>query len=87
MKPNPNSTIYWVAKATLKIHKKFEIIPLHYIRSPWNKTGFQPQQKVYKLMESKQFSIQGSLIKELIKKEMKDFLEFHENKSTTYPNL
>jgi hypothetical protein len=31
--------------------------------------------------------LHGNLVKEGIKKEIKDFLEFNENESTTYPNL
>jgi hypothetical protein len=31
--------------------------------------------------------LNGNLVKEEIKKEIKDFLEFTENEATTYPNL
>jgi hypothetical protein len=31
--------------------------------------------------------LNGTLVKEGIKKEVKDFLEFNENEATTYPNL
>ena len=31
--------------------------------------------------------LNGSMVKEETKKEIKDFLEFHEYENTTYPNL
>ena len=38
-------------------------------------------------METEQHSSNDTLVKEGIKKEIKDFLEFNENEATTYPNL
>ena len=38
-------------------------------------------------METEQHSLNDILVKEGIKKEIKDFLEFNENEDTTYPNL
>ena len=37
-------------------------------------------------MEGEQCSAQECMVKEKIKKEIKNFLEFNENESTTYPN-
>jgi hypothetical protein len=31
--------------------------------------------------------LNGNLVKEEIKKEIKDFIDFNENEATTYPNL
>jgi hypothetical protein len=38
-------------------------------------------------VETEQHSSNDTLVKEGIKKEIKDFLEFNENEDTTYPNL
>jgi hypothetical protein len=38
-------------------------------------------------MEAEQHSTHDTLVKEEIKKEIKDFLEFNENEATTYSNL
>ena len=38
-------------------------------------------------MEVEQYSKNDSMVKKEIKKEIKDFLEFNENKNTTYSNL
>ena len=38
-------------------------------------------------METEQHSLNDSFVKDEIKKEIKDFLEFNENEATTYPNL
>ena len=38
-------------------------------------------------METEQTLLNDTLVKEGIKKETKDFLEFNENEATTYPNL
>jgi hypothetical protein len=76
-------------KTTLKRYKKIEIIPciLSDHHSLWlifnnNKTTKSP-----KHMETEQLLLSDSLVKEEIKKEMKDFLEFNENVDTSYPNL
>jgi hypothetical protein len=38
-------------------------------------------------VETEQHSLNDSFVKDEIKKEIKDFLEFNENEATTYPNL
>ena len=38
-------------------------------------------------METEQHSLNDALVKEGIKKEINDFLEFNENEATIYPNL
>ena len=38
-------------------------------------------------METEQYLLNDNLVKEEIKKEIKDFLEFNENEGTTYTNL
>ena len=64
---------------------------MHPIRSPWTKACLQLQQKQQKAhthMEAEQCSTQyDNLVKEEIKKEIKGFLEFNENKDISYQNL
>jgi hypothetical protein len=38
-------------------------------------------------MEAEQHSTEWYMVKDKIKKEIKEFLEFNENESTAYPNL
>jgi hypothetical protein len=64
---------------------------LYLIIAPWIKAGLQQEQKhwkAYQLMEIEQLTLLNDLwAREEIKKDIKDFVEFNENKGTTYPNL
>ena len=61
---------------------------LHPIRPPWpkadNKINNGKPTFTWKLNNT---LLNDTLVKEVIKKEIKDFLEFNENEATTYPNL
>ena len=63
---------------------------MHPIRSPQTKAGLQQQQNYRKPTYTWKLNnapLNDNLVKEEIKKEIKDFLEFDENEATTYPNL
>jgi hypothetical protein len=77
-------------KTTLNRYKKIEIIPCilsdhHGLRLVFNsnKNNRNPT-CTWKL---KNALLNDNLVKEEIKKEIKDFLEFNENETTTYSNL
>ena len=77
-------------KTDLNRYKKIEIIPCllsdHYgVRVVFNsnKNNRKPTY-TWKLNNT---LLNDTLVKEEIKKEIKDFLEFNENEGTTYPNL
>ena len=61
---------------------------MHLIRSPQNKAGLQnnKNRKPTYLWKLNNALLNDNLVKEKIKKEMKDFLEFNENEGTTYSN-
>ena len=63
---------------------------MHSIRSPWSKAVFQQNINNGKptfTWKLKNKLLNVTLVKEGIKKENKDFLEFNEKEATTYPNL
>jgi hypothetical protein len=77
-------------KTGLNRYKKTEIIPCiisdhHELRKVFNnnKNNRKPTY-TWKLNNT---LLNANLVKEEIKKEIKDFLEFNENEGTTYPNL
>ena len=60
------------------------------MRSPWFKLEFNNNANSRKLTSSWKLNnaqLNHPWVKEEIKKEIKDFLEFNENECTTYPNL
>ena len=63
---------------------------MHPIRSPWTKAIFNNKinnRKPTFMWKLNNTLLNDTLVKEGIKKEIKDFLEFNENEATTYPNL
>jgi Rps23 Pro-64 3,4-dihydroxylase Tpa1-like proline 4-hydroxylase len=77
-------------KAGLKRYKNIEIIPCtlsdnHGLRFIFNNNiNNRKPTYTWKLNNT---LLNNNLIKEEIRKEIKDFLEFNENEATTYPNL
>ena len=77
-------------KTSLNIYKNIEIIPWtlsdhHRLRLIFNNNiNKRKPTFTWKLNNT---LLNATLVKEGIKKEIKDFLEFNENEATTYPNL
>jgi hypothetical protein len=77
-------------KSVLNRYKNIEIIPcilsdLHGLRLIFtNSINNRKPTYTWKL---KNTLLSDNLVKEEIRKEMKDFLEFNQNEATTYPNL
>jgi hypothetical protein len=77
-------------KTVLKRYKNIEIIPCilsdhHRQRLIFN-NNINDRKPTY-TWKLNNTLLKDNLVKEEIKKEIKDFLEFNENKATTYPNL
>ena len=75
-------------KSDLNIYKKIEKIPYlllyHYgLRLIFNSNKKKPKY-TWKLSNA---LLNDNFVKEKIKKEIEDFLEFNDNEDTTYPNL
>ena len=63
---------------------------MHPLRSLWSTAGFnnnKDNKKPTYTWKLNNALLKDSRVKEKIKKEIKDFLEFNENENTTYPNL
>ena len=63
---------------------------MHPIRLPQTKAGLKYQQKQWKhtyTWKLNNILLNDNLVKEEIKKEIKEFLEFNENEDTSYQNL
>jgi hypothetical protein len=74
----------------LNTYKKIEIIPcilsdLHGLRLVFNNN--KNNRKPTFTWKLKNTLLNNNLVKDEIKKEIKDSLEFNENEATTYPNL
>ncbi|KAL6072878.1 hypothetical protein STEG23_018396 [Scotinomys teguina] len=82
-------TTYWVTKQTSIDTKNWNYL-LYSIRPLWLKVRLQQHQNYRKPTVSWKLNnvqLKHQWVKEEIKKEIKDYLEFNENESTTYPNL
>jgi len=64
---------------------------MYSIRPPWTEAGFQQQQQQHNNNNRKPiyaWTLNNSLLSDnLVRKEIKDILEFNKKKGTIYPNL